>query len=480
MDSFAKESYRRRNISASEPMNYTSNITSPQLKKIHSGKVRESFRVDNNRRLIIATDRISSFDFVLDTPVPGKGAVINSLAAFWFENTRDIIDNHFIELLDPSVTLVKEAKPIPVEIVIRGYLTGSAWRGYQSGKREVSGVPIPEGMTKNQAFAAPIVTPTTKEKNDREISPQGLFDEGWVTPEIYQQMEAAGLALFKRGSEMLAERGLILVDTKYEFGLIDGKVVLIDEIHTPDSSRFWSKADYEKHPDTAEQLDKEYVRSYLLQNKVDGQYRKVLPDEVVEETTRRYEAIYEMITGKAINAPRDDVKTRIRTSLVEHGLMKEGYIAVVMGSPGDVEHCRKIAKIIDSYDICAELRVVSAHKNGEEILKLAASWNQSIEPVAVIAVAGRSNGLGGALAANLAVPVFSCPPFADLADLQVNINSSLMMPSYTPGATVVDPKNAALVALRSLSLPRLRDRFADEIRSMKEDLLKADESLRTF
>ena len=461
-------------------MNYTSNIITPQLKKIHSGKVRESFRVDDKHRLIIATDRLSSFDFVLDTPVPGKGAVINSLAAFWFENTRDIIDNHFVKLLDPSATLVKEAKPIPVEIVIRGYMTGSAWRGYQNGKREVSGVPIPEGMMKNQAFPEPIVTPTTKEKNDREISPQGLFDEGWVKPEVYKQMEEAGLALFKRGSEMLAERGLILVDTKYEFGLIDGKLVLIDEIHTPDSSRFWSKADYEKNPETAEQLDKEYVRSYLLQNKVNGQYRTTLPQEVVEETTRRYEAIYQMITGEAIHAPRDDVKARIRNNLVKHGLIKDGYVAVVMGSPGDVEHCRKIAKVVESYDICCELRVVSAHKNGEEILKLAAIYNQSIEPVAVIAVAGRSNGLGGALAANLAVPVFSCPPLADLADLQVNINSSLMMPSKTPAATVIDPGNAAQIALRSLSLSRLRDRLSHEIVEMKASLVKADESLRMF
>lgn len=459
-------------------MNCLTNIVSPQLKKIHSGKVRESFRVDDASRLIVATDRISSFDFVLNTPIPGKGAVLNSLAAYWFENTRDIIGNHFIKLVDPQVSLVKEAKPIPVEMIVRGYLTGSAWRGYKQGRREVSGVAIPDGMTLNQAFASPIVTPTTKEKNDREISPEGLFEEGWVSEPIYRKMEAAALALFKRGSQMLAERGIILVDTKYEFGMIGDELILIDEMHTPDSSRFWSKKDYEAHPATAEQLDKEYVRSYLLNNKVDGEYRLDLPEEVVSETTRRYETIFEMITGKRLNAARYDVRGRVYANLVKESIIKDGYVAVVMGSPGDVEHCQKLKDILESYDVRGELRVVSAHKNGERLPEVTGDFNESLEPVAVIAVAGRSNGLGGALAANLAVPVFSCPPFADRTDLMVNINSSLLMPSYTPGATVVDPRNAALVALRSLSLPRLRARFSDEILKMKQELEEADNRLR--
>lgn len=459
-------------------MNCLTNVRTPQLHKIHSGKVRESFRVDTSSRLIVATDRISSFDFVLNTPIPGKGAVLNSLAAYWFENTRDIIDNHFIKCVDPQVSLVKEARPIPVEMIVRGYLTGSAWRGYQSGRREVSGVAIPDGMTVNQAFPNPIVTPTTKEKNDREISPQGLFEEGWVTEPIYRKMEASALALFERGSQMLAERGIILVDTKYEFGMIGDELVLIDEIHTPDSSRFWSREDYEKAPASAEQLDKEYVRSYLLNNKVDGKYRLDLPEEVVAETTRRYEAIYEMITGKALQAPRYDVRSRLHHNLVEAGIIKDGYIAIIMGSPGDVDHCKQLKSIIERYEVCGELRVVSAHKNGERLPEVTADLNNSIEPVAVIAVAGRSNGLGGALAANLSVPVFSCPPFADRTDLMVNINSSLLMPSATPGATVVDPKNAALVALRSLSLSRLRERFSSEIVEMKAELAEADARLR--
>ncbi len=459
-------------------MNCLINVITPQLEKIHSGKVRESFRVDAQTRLIVATDRLSSFDNVLETPVPGKGAVLNQLAAFWFENTRDIIDNHFIKIVDPNVSLVREATPIRVEMIVRGYITGSTWRGYQKGKRVLSGAEMPEGMKKNQPFPKPIVTPTTKEDSDREISPKELVDEGWVSADIYKAMEKVALKLFERGSAMLEERGLILVDTKYEFGLIDNKLVLIDEIHTPDSSRFWSKENYEADPDNAEQLDKEYVRSYLMKNKKDGVYPSTLPDDVVQETTRRYRDIYGMITGNVLPEIDDNAQQRLHTNLVKHKIIKDGFVAIIMGSTSDLDHCNKMKDIIEKYDVRVELRVVSAHKNGEDLAGVIADYKTSLEPVAVIAVAGRSNGLGGALAANLPVPVISCPPFSGKDDLMVNINSSLMMPSNTPAATVVDPKNAALLALRSLNLPRLREVFTKEIETMKQDLREADKTVR--
>jgi len=459
-------------------MNCLTNLQTPQLQKIHSGKVRESFRINEQTRMIVATDRLSSFDSVLKTPIPGKGAVLNSLAAFWFENTSDIIDNHFIKLVDPNISLVKEATPIRVEMVVRGYLTGSAWRGYEKGKRIVSGVEIPEGMTKNQAFEKPIVTPTTKEEKDREISPRELVDEGWVSAEMYKAMEKVALKLFERGQNLLNERGLILVDTKYEFGLIDNKLVLIDEIHTPDSSRFWSEENYEENPETAEQLDKEYVRSYLLKHKKDGQYPDTLPDDVVQETTRRYRDIYGMITGDVLPEIDENIQARVLHNLVKHKIVKDGFVAIVMGSPADLEHANKIKNILEKYDVKVELRVISAHKNGERVSELAQAFNQSIEPGAAIAVAGRSNGLGGALAFNMTIPVINCPPFSDKTDFMVNINSSLQMPSNTPAATVVDPKNAALLALRSLNTPRLKKRFAQEIEQMKKDLLQADRELQ--
>ncbi len=458
-------------------MNALLNLNTPQLEKIHSGKVRESFRVDEKSRLIAATDRISSFDFVLDTPVPGKGAVLNQLAAYWFKETEDIIPNHFIKIIDPNISLVKEAEPIRIEMIVRGYLTGSAWRKYQKGMREVSGVNIPDGMKKNQAFEQPIVTPTTKEESDREISPADIFAEGWTTEEIYRKMEKASLKLFERGSEILHDKGIILVDTKYEFGLIDGEVVLIDELHTPDSSRFWSAQDYEKNPETAEQLDKEFVRSYLMNNKKDGRYPVTLPQEIVDETVSRYRKMYTMITAKKIET-EENVLQRIYENLLKHKLIKAGYVALIMGSSSDVEHAKKIAQQIEKYDIMTELRIVSAHKNGERIPEVIRDYNLSVEPGAVIAIAGRSNGLGGALAANLTVPVINCPPFSDKTDMTVNINSSLMMPSGTPAATIIDVKNAALFALRSLNIQALRRRFDDEIKQMKEALREADKKVK--
>jgi phosphoribosylaminoimidazole-succinocarboxamide synthase len=452
-------------------------ISSPQIKKIHQGKVRDSFRVDEKRRLIVATDRLSSFDMVLETLIPGKGAVLNSLASWWFEQTRDIVDNHLIKAVGTNASLVHEAEPIKIEMIVRGYITGSAWRKYQKGLRDVSGVPIPDNMKKNDAFPTPILTPTTKEDSDREISREQLLEEGWTTEDIYSQMEKYAVKLFDRGSKLLKERGIILVDTKYEFGIKNGKVILIDEIHTPDSSRFWSAEDYAKNPDTVEQLDKEFVRNHLMQNKINGEYPTSLPKEIVDETVRRYEGIYKMITGKDILHVRRP-EHYLAACLEDEGLMKDGFVSIIMGSESDMPHAKKMKDIIEKYDVACDLRIMSAHKNGEAILDVAKEYNHALEPVAVIAVAGRSNGLGGALAANLSCPVISCPPFADKVDMMVNINSSLMMPSNTPAATVIDPKNAAYLALRSLNLHRLKNVFSDEILKTKEGLIEADKKVR--
>lgn len=452
-------------------------ISSPQIKKIHQGKVRDSFRVDEKRRLIVATDRLSSFDMVLETLIPGKGAVLNSLASWWFEQTKDIVDNHLIKPIGTNASLVHEADPIKIEMIVRGYITGSAWRKYEKGDRAVSGVSIPDGLKKNDAFPTPIITPTTKEESDREISREELLAEGWTTKAIYKQMEDYAIQLFEHGSKLLKERGIILVDTKYEFGLKDGKVILIDEIHTPDSSRFWSVDDYKKNPDTVEQLDKEFVRTHLMKNKIDGKYPTTLPDEIVAETVRRYEAIYKMITGEEITHVRRP-EHYLAACLEDEGLMKDGFVSIIMGSKSDLPHANKMKSIIEKYDIPCDLRIMSAHKNGEAILDVAKEYNHALEAVSVIAVAGRSNGLGGALAANLTCPVISCPPFTDKVDMMVNINSSLIMPSNTPAATVVDPKNAAYLALRSLNLHRLKNVFSNEILETKEGLIEADMKVR--
>ncbi|MFD1468488.1 phosphoribosylaminoimidazolesuccinocarboxamide synthase [Hymenobacter caeli] len=315
-------------------MNTLSSFDTPQLQLLHRGKVRDSLRAPSGDRLIVVTDRLSAFDSVLETAIPHKGAVLNGLADFWFAKTAHIIPNHVLKLVDANAMLVKEAQPIKVEMVVRQYLTGSMWRGYQAGQRTFSGVTVPDGLTQNQAFPQAILTPTTKEESDREITPENLVSEGWVSKELYDQMGEKSLALFALGSQLLAEKGIILVDTKYEFGLLDDQLILIDEMHTPDSSRFWAADDYAANPLTATQMDKEYVRQWLIANKKDGQYPRALTPEVAQEASRRYLDIYQRITGQALptaetaeagapDSDRQDARARLVANLVQAGIMKD-------------------------------------------------------------------------------------------------------------------------------------------------------------
>ena len=453
-------------------------ICTPQLKTLHRGKVRDSLRIDDATRLLVVSDRISAFDRVLETPIPLKGEVLSRLSNWWFEQMADIVPNHVLRAVDPVATLVREVEPIRIEIVVRGYLTGSMGRAYARGVRTFCGVDVPDGLKPNQRFPQPLATPTTKEASDREISPAEIVSEGWTTAERYAQMKEIALRLFERGTRILAEKGLILVDTKYEFGLLDGELILIDEIHTPDSSRMWDRAAYDRDPAKAEAHDKEYVRAWLRQNRRNGEYPSALPDEVVLETTRRYVDIFERVTGGEVEATAEDPRTRLARNLHREELIRDGFVAIVMGSKADLEHASKMKAVLETYGIFVDLRVASAHKNGEDLPALLAEYNAAIEPGAIIAIAGLSNGLGGALAANSNLPVISCPPFKDGTDMLLNLNSSLMMPSQVPAMTVVRPKEAALAALRALNLPRLKDLFLLEIAEMKEGLRRDDREVR--
>jgi fusion protein PurCD len=453
-------------------------FATPQLELIHRGKVRDSYRIDEKRRLIVVTDRISAFDNVLENAVPFKGAVLNGISNYWFKKTEDIIENHIIETVDPNINIVHEAEPIRVEMIVRGYLTGSMWRGYQKGKREFSGVEVGDGLTKNMKFEKPLVTPTTKEETDREITPENIVSEGWIEKKWYDQMKEVSLKLFECGSVELLKQGIILVDTKYEFGLYNGKLILIDEIHTPDSSRFWSKEEYDKNSESVEQMDKEFVRQWLIANKSDEGYPARLPEMIVHETSNRYVDIYEKVTETEFNkALFENVRYRITSNLTSAGILQDAFVAIVMGSPSDKSHAQKMKEIIDLYSVKCFFKVISAHKNGERIVDFADVVNNSIEPGVVIAVAGRSNGLGGALAANLSVPVINCPPFKDSADIMVNVNSSLMMPSKTPAMTVIHPDNAAQAALRALGSERVRGLLNMDISEMKEKLIRDDQGI---
>lgn len=289
------------------------NFSFPKQKSFYKGKVRDVYNIDDRLLVMIATDRISAFDVVLPKGIPYKGQVLNQVAAKFLEATKDIVPNWITGVPDPVVSIGKLCEPFKVEMVIRGYLSGHAAREYKAGKRTVCGVWMPEGMKENDKFPEPIITPTTKAAvgHDEDISREDILKNKIVSEEDYLQLEKFTRALYQRGTEIAAKQGLILVDTKYEFGKADGKIFLIDEIHTPDSSRYFYKEGYEERQSRGEeqkQLSKEFVRQWLIANNFqgkEGQKVPEMPDSFVNEISERYIELYEKITGEKFK--RSDV-----------------------------------------------------------------------------------------------------------------------------------------------------------------------------
>ncbi|MBX3101823.1 MAG: phosphoribosylaminoimidazolesuccinocarboxamide synthase [Bacteroidetes bacterium] len=271
----------------------------------YQGKVRDVYVIEEQLMVFVASDRISAFDVILPQAIPHKGQVLNQTAAYFLQETEDICPNHFITSPDPNVTLGLRTQPYPVEMVVRGYLCGHAWRVYQSGERMICGVRMPDGLQENDPFPEPIITPSTKSQvgHDEDISRDEILKSGLVEQDDYLKLEHYTLQLYKRGTEMAAQRGLILADTKYEFGHRDWDVYLIDEIHTPDSSRYFLKDSYDTaraQGERPQQLSKEFVREWLMANGFQGQEGATPPDmpqEFVEEVSRRYIRLYEQVTG---------------------------------------------------------------------------------------------------------------------------------------------------------------------------------------
>ena len=278
----------------------------PGQKSIYHGKVRDVYTIGDDLLVMVATDRISAFDVVLPKGIPYKGQVLNQIASSFLDATSDIVPNWKVATPDPNVTVGHLCDPYKVEMVIRGYLTGHAWRQYKAGRRELCGVPMPEGMVENQAFPEPIITPTTKaaEGHDEDISREEIIAGGLVSREEYEQLEAYTRQLFQRGTEMAAARGLILVDTKYEFGKKEGIIYLIDEIHTPDSSRYFYADGYAgrlQRGEPQKQLSKEFVRQWLIEHDFQGKEGQRVPamsDEYVTSVSDRYIELFENITGQ--------------------------------------------------------------------------------------------------------------------------------------------------------------------------------------
>ena len=296
-------------------------------KSLYHGKVRDVYNIGDDLLVMVATDRISAFDVILPKGIPFKGQVLNQIASTFLDATADIVPNWKLATPDPMVTLGLKCEGFKVEMIIRGYLTGSAWREYKNGCRSICGVALPEGMRENEKFPTPIITPTTKadEGHDENISKEEIIAQGIVSREDYEQLEKYTYALFERGSQMAAEKGLILVDTKYEFGKRDGKIYLIDEIHTPDSSRYFYAEGYQEKFEKGEpqkQLSKEFVRQWLIENGFMGQEGQQVPemsDEYVNSVSERYIELYEHIVGKPfVKSDTEHIDERIKANIKDY------------------------------------------------------------------------------------------------------------------------------------------------------------------
>ena len=302
------------------------NFTFPNQSAFYRGKVRDVYTIDNQYMVMIVSDRISAFDVVLPRAIPYKGQVLNQIAARALQATEDIVPNWLLSVPDPSVSIGRICEPFKVEMVIRGYLSGHAWREYQLGKREICGEFLPDGLRENDKLPHPIITPTTKAHvgHDEDISAKEILARGIVGEEDYRQLEDFTKALFQRGTEIAAEKGLILVDTKYEFGKIGKQIYLIDEIHTPDSSRYFYSDTYETLQQNGEpqrQLSKEFVRKWLIENNFQGKDGEIIPemsDEIVKSISDRYIELFEHILGEKFNYPeRGDVNERVERNINE-------------------------------------------------------------------------------------------------------------------------------------------------------------------
>jgi len=296
----------------------------PGQTSVYHGKVRDVYSIGNDLLVMIATDRISAFDVILPQGIPYKGQVLNQIAAQFLDATADIVPNWKLATPDPMVTVGYRCQPFKVEMVIRGYLTGSAWREYKAGARMLCGIALPDGMRENEKFPQPIITPTTKadEGHDENISKEEIIAQGLVSKEDYEQLEKYTYALFERGTEIAATKGLILVDTKYEFGVKDGKIYLIDEIHTPDSSRYFYTEGYRERFEQGEeqkQLSKEFVRKWLMDNGFKGDPGQEVPEMTsayCDSVSERYIELYEKITGETfVKADNRSVVERIETNI---------------------------------------------------------------------------------------------------------------------------------------------------------------------
>jgi len=436
----------------------------PLVKK---GKVRNVHDIGNNLYAIDHTDQLSSFDrHICD--IRQKGGILTKSSAFWFEliNKELNIPTHYVSSYN-NIMIAKKCTVMPIEVVVRAYITGSTktslWTHYNNGARTYCDIAFPIGLVKNQRLDEPVITPTTKgDYEDVPISADSIIHQHYMTEEQRDKVFKMAMDVFKLGQRYADSRGLILVDTKYEFGITcdTREVVLIDEVHTCDSSRFWMKNTYEErfaNGQEPDKYDKDVVRDYIKKH-YDDPYNTIkfdVPDEMKEHTNQIYSAFYERLTG--IRYSDIDMGLTDMSSIIDH-FYENDYprhfptVITLAGSESDMGHIKKIEKCIKEQGIYTKYHIASAHKNTQTVMDTLKHYNNMNGKIIYVTVAGRSNALSGVVACNTQYPTIACPPFSDKVDMMVNINSTIQMPSKVPVMTILEPGNVALSIKRMFNL----------------------------
>ncbi len=471
--------------------NFKNNIN---IDLIAKGKVRDIYTVskDENKYILFNTsDRCSAFDYQICN-INMKGYYLTKIAVYWFLKLQHIVNNHYLQFKN-NCLLVKKCVPIKLEFIVRGYITGSCWKGYSKGERVFSGVCLPDNLVKNQKLEAPVLTPTTKGEHDIPISKEEIVKEKYLSQSQLDFISQKCFELFNEGTKIASKKGLILVDTKYEFGFdSNNEICLIDEIHTPDSSRYWVESSYQNHLNDnsipIQNLDKDAVRDYLnslnFQDEINtfvingGNLDNYTIPEIPEEVKHRVETTYHTVsklfsfefdnTDITIdNLNMSDItpsnSTTFNSSITPSSIEfryfnhyflnpNEPLVFILAGSKTDYHHTDKILASLQSKGINSVCSYISAHKNTLAVIECINNVHKLFKKVIWVTVAGRSNALSGVVAANTDFPVMACPPFKDKVDMMVNINSTLQMPSKTPVMTVLDIDNMVLCCARIFNL----------------------------
>ncbi len=461
------------------------NTSYPELGALYRGKVRDCYVADGVRYLV-ATDRISAFDVVFDEPVLYKGRVLNELSRFFLEKAASIVPTAYLSSPHPNVIVAKECKAYPVEMIVRAYLSGSAWVAYHRGERSICGVELPEGLSKNSRLPSPILTPTTKSDtgHDEPVTRGEILRSGMVPADQYQEMERMSLALFEQGSRYAAECGLILVDTKYEFGTDEnGAVLLIDEVHTPDSSRYFYADSYQDDPERPHQLSKEFLREWLRDQGYTGQAeipKPRLPRDLLLTLSQRYLELYRVLVGEEMMVPKETIDLELE---IFHALRREGhlrgYVAIVVaGSLSDRGEVDQVTRELAEFGIPCLRRIVSAHRDPLRALELVKWADRYPGDVVWVDVTGLSNAKGPMISASTLNPVYHC----SFEPLGADLLSSLNLPSGVPLALVAKPKNLALVVAKQLGTkyPEIRGRIEQFFARNREAGLKADRAFTSL